>query len=141
MIDKTISLDIRIICVHPPDSLYSGKPAEFGVQDKAGNLTAGRLLPDGTLAFDVNVTISDDDPPKFGGKHAHGTSTDRFVYLSYRYSEEPTVWIKRIKIPLNSITAGMARTIKNAPLMKTLATYVNGQLAARVDAVWKIVER
>jgi hypothetical protein len=137
---ETIPLDIRIFCMHPPERIHDGNPTEFGLQDKTGALTAGRPLPDGTLAFDVAIHVSDDDPPKFSGKHAHGTPGERFIYLSYRYVGVTSEWIKRIKVPLKSITAEQVRAIRNNPLT-TLATHLDGQLSATVPVVWRVVKR
>jgi hypothetical protein len=137
---ETIPLDIRIFCMHPPAAMNSGKPAEFGLQDKTGALTAGRPLPDGTLAFHVAVSITDDDPPKFSGKHAHGTPGERFIYLSYRYVGVTNEWIKRIKIPLKTITAAQIQSLKS-DATTTLAARVDGRLSATVPVVWSVVNR
>jgi hypothetical protein len=119
-------IPIRIRVNNPPPATYEGKPAEFGLQDKAGNLTPGQLTPDGVLVFEFALKVSVDNPPNFTGSYAQ----ERFIYLSYR-PVGGTAWIKRIKVMLGGITA--AQVAKG----ETLETTVDGRRAARVDTVWK----
>lgn len=132
-------LDIRIICQHPPPSTWEGKAATFGLQDKSGDLAQGRTMPDGTLVFDCPMTISDDDPPRFSGTYVHGTPGDRFVYLSYRHTEDSAGWIKRIKVSLSSITAQAVKALKG-DRSTALAVLVDGRKSARVDANWRLIQ-
>jgi hypothetical protein len=44
-------------------------------------------------------------PPNFSGVFTHGSPQERFLYLSLRSAEGPEdAWIRRIKVPLKSIT-------------------------------------
>jgi hypothetical protein len=110
--------------------MYTGKPAEFGLQDKAGNLTPGQPLPGGSLLFECVLKASADNPPNFTGSYAQGTRQERFLYLSYRPVGE-TAWIRRIKVMLGSITA------EQVAQCSVLQTKIDGRRAARVDAIWE----
>jgi hypothetical protein len=123
-------LHIRVHVNNPPAATHEGKPAEFGLQDKTGKLTPGKLTADGALVFECMLKVSEADKPNFTGPYAQGTPKERFVYLSYR-PVGGKAWIKRIKVMLGSITA------EQVAKGKTLETTVDGRRAARVDAVWK----
>jgi Family of unknown function (DUF5990) len=132
-------LDIRLFCEHAPPAIVEGKPAEFGLQDKDATLIKGRALPKGVLAFDCPIDITQDDPPKFRGRFVHGTPQARFLYLSYRLVGAQG-WIKRIKVPLNGITAEQIAKLYAEP-NTTLAVRVDGRHAATVRVEWGLVER
>lgn len=98
------TVHLRLICLNPPPLEVDGAPAEFGLQDKDGNLLAGRPRGDDALVFDVTVdALLDSNYPNFLGPYTHGTPLGRFLYLSYRRAGSD-VWLKRIKIRLGSIT-------------------------------------
>lgn len=124
-------IQVRIHVTNPPPAIYDRKPAEFGLQDKAGNLTPGTPAEDGALRFECVLRASADDPPHFSGSYAQGTPKERFLYLSYRPVGEATAWIRRIKVMLGSVTA---EQIAQASVLQTV---VDGRRAARYDAVWE----
>jgi hypothetical protein len=132
------TLALRIICTDPPLTEVNGRPALFGVQDKAGDLMQGHPTADNALQFDISLTVSGDDPARLSGKQVHGTPAERFIYLSYRYADTPGEWIKRIKVPLKTITADQVRALQEHA-SQVLATTVDGRRSATVAAVWEIV--
>ncbi len=129
---QTREIQLRIICTDPPPDVYEGRVAEFGLQDKAGNLTSGQPIANGNLLFECVLKASGDHPPNFTGSYVQGTPKECFLYLSYRPVGE-TAWIKRIKVMLGSITA------EQVAQTGVLETTVDGRRAARVDAVWQVV--
>jgi hypothetical protein len=97
---------MRIICMKLPPEQYENAPAEFGLQDKEQRLVPGRVREDGSAQYEFNVTVKrQKDRPNFLGPYVQGTPDARFVYLSMRRKgTAPSVWIRRLKIPLFSIT-------------------------------------
>ncbi len=132
------TLALRIICTDPPSTEVNGRPALFGVQDKAGDLMQGQPTADNALQFDISLTISAHDPARLSGKQVHGTPAERFIYLSYRYADTPGEWIKRIKVPLKTITADQLGVLRQEA-DRMLVTTVDGRRSATVAAVWEIV--
>jgi hypothetical protein len=131
---------LRLICVNPPATSDS---IEFGLQDKNQQLQFGEAQ-DNTLTFDFELTVTQeaDGRPNFSGTFAHGTKQDRFLYLALRRIQSGD-WqnIKRIKIPLKSITWQQIEDVINSP-DKRLTASVSGQGAAMVallGAGWSVV--
>jgi hypothetical protein len=89
---------LRVRCVNPPAGV-------FGLQDKDRRLTVGQPQPDGALVFECEVRAkrADDGTPNFLGTFAHGTPTDRFLYLTL-LNGDSTAIVKRIKVKLGAIT-------------------------------------
>ena len=104
MLENRVTIDIRLVCLNPPPLEDDGSPAEFGVQDKDGELLAGSARADGALVYSFRIdALIDSDYPNFLGPYTHGTPMGRFVYLGYRRPGSRD-WIKRIKVRLGSIT-------------------------------------
>ncbi|MGB9753336.1 MAG: hypothetical protein C0183_17670 [Roseiflexus castenholzii] len=111
-------LHMRLICVNPPQDDH--QLAEFGLQDRNGNLTPGVVLPDGALlfSFDVQADIRRDGSVNLSGRFVHGPPQGRFLYLGLR--PPGGAWIRRIKVPLGSITADLVRNAGEGALAATV---------------------
>jgi hypothetical protein len=98
------SIGIRLIYDGVGPVTWSGDPAAFGVQDKAGVLHLGAQGPDGTVVFNLTLQLKTQgsDAPVFAGAFAHGSPTGRFLYLGWRNAQGG--FAQRLKIPLGSIT-------------------------------------
>ncbi len=136
------TLPLRLICVDPPDT---SDAIEFGLQDKNLQLQVGDAQ-DNTLIFDFELTVVQeaDGKPNFSGIFAHGTKQDRFLYLALRRLHAGG-WqnIKRIKIPLKSITWQQIEDVINYR-DKRLTASVSGQGAAMVALLgdgWAVEEQ
>ncbi len=83
-------------------------PTEFGIQDRERVVHAGQPQADGSLRYDVELTVGRSDkggPLRFRGPFAQGKPDDPFLYLSWRCREVvPAPWISRKKIRLGMIT-------------------------------------
>src|SRR5688572_4571860 len=98
------NVHLRIIVTNPPAETGT----RFGLQDKSGDIRAATLTSEQSAAFECDVTASDAgdrSEPNFLGPYTHGPPTARFLYLSH--GTRGPGWIKRIKIPLSSITWSM----------------------------------
>jgi hypothetical protein len=104
---ETRPVRLRLICVTPPQT-YENTLAEFGLQDKEQVLHPGHAQLDGSIvyAFDLQVQRNQETlAPRFRGPYVHGTPAAPFLYLGWRRSEAgQTTWIRRLKVPLSSIT-------------------------------------
>ena len=126
---------LRMVVARPPDL----PGTRFGVQDKLGKVSppAGRHAD--SAVFEIEVRASDGaskSTPNFLGPYAHGTPRVRFLYLSLGASNG-SGWIKRIKVPLSSITWAMIEGAQRG----ALTTNVDGRLSGTVPAVWQPTER
>ena len=98
---------LRVICrVVPPE--YDGDTRlEFGLLDKQGP-HAGRAGESSVLQWDVDFAVKGDvatEPPRLVGPFVHGTAAEPFLYLGLRPAGiERGKWIRRMKIPLRTIT-------------------------------------
>jgi hypothetical protein len=124
------TLPLRLICIDPPTT---SDTIEFGLQHKNEQLQFGEAQ-DNTLTFDFELTVSQeaDGTSNFSGVFAHGTKQDRFLYLTLRRLHSGG-WqnIKRIKIPLKSITWEQVEDVINGTDQRLTAS-VSGQGAAMV---------
>ncbi len=87
------------------------------------------------MVFECDVKASDrgdGSEPNFLGAYTHGPPTARFLYLSHG-SRSGTGWIKRIKIPLTSITWSMIEAARDG----AIETDVDGRSSATVPAHWR----
>ncbi len=104
---ETRAVRLRLICVTPPE-MYEGAPSEFGLQDKEQVLHPGQAQSDGSIRYDFDVQVQRDreaTTPRFRGPYVHGTPAAPFLYLGWRRREAgQATWIRRLKIPLSSIT-------------------------------------
>ena len=70
--------------------------------------------------------------PNFLGPFTHGPKTARFLYISHR-RDGAAGWIKRIKVPLSSITWSMIEAAADG----ALETEVDGRSSGTVPATWR----
>ncbi len=106
-----------IICVSPPNPDQFG--AVLGLQDNSTTqewvLHPGKAERNGDLRFECECRVRCYDGPgvpNFLGPFVHGPKGDRFLYLSWRPKEWrpggpevlPSVWLRRMKVRLGSIT-------------------------------------
>lgn len=103
---QTISL--RVICIDPPIE-------NFGLQDKNKELKIGISLSDNQTYFDFQLKVKQTDTgtPNFTGNYAHGSVTERFVYLTTK-NHEGTI-IRRIKVQLKTIQWEQVQAVLDHP--------------------------
>jgi hypothetical protein len=101
------TVHFRLVCERPPGE-------EFGLQDKQRQLHPGAPQPDGSVVylFDLEAVPGQaHEAVRWRGPYVHGRPPAPFLYLSLRRDgEEPTEWTKRIKVPLQVITAAQVET-------------------------------
>ncbi len=121
---------LRIVVTDPP----TGTGTTFGIQDKSGALHPDTSKSKDAVAFECDVNVSDGggrSEPNFLGPFAHGPKTARFLYISHR-SDGTAAWIKRIKVPLSSITWAMIEAAAGG----ALETEVDGRSSGTVPSTW-----
>ena len=77
----------------------------------------------------------DGGKPNFLGNLTHGPRSRRHLYLSLRHSDDGG-WVKRIKLPLDSITWDMIGAAQDG----VLETEVDGRAAATVRTAWRVAK-
>lgn len=100
---NALNAHLRIICHNPP--AHDGFNT-FGLQDKTLTLHPGEMRDDGALLFicELSAKPADGDLVNFTGAFAHGTPTERFLYLSLgQLIGGNWRWQRRLKIPLKTI--------------------------------------
>ena len=106
--DETRVVRLRLICLTPPPQQYENSPAEFGLQDKQQVVHPGEMQAGGSLHYEFEVQVRRNrqtNALRFLGPYVHGPPAEPFLYLSWRRKEAgPPSWIRRLKIPLSSIT-------------------------------------
>lgn len=119
---------LRLTCLNPPTGQYDGGAAEFGLQDKQQALHAGQFHPDGSVSFDLELSAQHNPlngDIRWRGPYVHGTPAVPFIYLSWaRVEPAPLRWIKRMKIPLSTITVQQ---------LEATTSGTHARLEARVD--------
>lgn len=126
---------LRLICINPPPA-----SEHFGLQDRDQNIHPGTAQADGSLRFECELRAKrgSGGMPQFTGTFAHGTSGDRFLYLTLRNSDGDIV--RRIKVKLGSIT--WAQVEQAAATATALEASVDGRGAATVPLLgngWQVV--
>ena len=124
MTDQTEpQVTLEITCLLPPT-----RQGAFGLQDKNRRLHPPVQEAGGSAVFRCQVRAKPaaaSGPPNFSGAFTHGTPTDRFLYLSLRSVDGPEeAWIRRIKVPLKSITWEQ---------VEAAARHADARLACTVD--------
>ena len=118
-----------------------GEPLVFGIQDTTKTVHDGRKLRGGLLSFEVTLDVKSKDvseSPRFSGSFAHGSPSERFLYLSWKRQEprsDPWAW--RIKIPLDGITWLMLREAARTGA-SIEASVVGRRPHAREPIIWHI---
>jgi hypothetical protein len=127
----TTVVRLRIVVTNPPP----GTGTSFGVQDKSGALHSEASKSKHAVAFECEVKAADSrdgSGPNFLGPFTHGPPTARFLYISHR-RDGAAGWIKRIKVPLSSITWSMIEKAGD----RAIETEVDGRRSGTVPAMWR----
>jgi hypothetical protein len=128
-----VGVALRIVVAHPPVA----PGTRFGVQDKLGALHDAASTSADSATFEIEVTAAPGGAgPNLLGPFAHGAPKARFLYLSHG-GDSRSPWIKRIKVPLSSITWSLIDSAAGA----ALETGVDGRRAGSVTAVWRVAPK
>ena len=120
-------------------------PAYFGIQDKDGLLHRGQTDKDGVVSFDFTLELRPNTPkPIFIGEFAHGSPTERFLYLGWRNAH--MAFAQRLKVPLGSIGWDEVEKAQAAgkPLVATVidknpkATSTGANIGGTRKVEWKV---
>ena len=121
---------LRVGVDHAP----AGPGVSFGLQRKGGQLADGVPGPQGRITFEAHVRVADGGGGlNFLGPFTHGPPANRHLYLSQSRTGVEG-WIKRIKLPLASITAEMIASANR----RAIETVVDGRSAATVRTEWRL---
>ena len=114
---------LEITCLRAPT-----RDGAFGLQDNNRRLHPPAQEAGGSAVFRCQVRArpaAAGGPPNISGAFTHGTPQERFLYLSLRSADSPEeAWIKRIKVPLKSITWQQ---------VEAAARHADARLACTVD--------
>ena len=101
------------------------------------------------LVFDLELTVdTTETTPNFLGKYAQGPKASRFIYVnSGTYANQHSIWSRRAKISLMTITADQIQTVVSNDGI-TLQTEFEGigrdggPTCASVKGIqWKVVKK
>ena len=123
---------LRVTVEHAP----AGPGVVFGLQDKSGEVADGVSGPQGRIRFEARVRVAPSTGAgnlNFLGPYTHGPPAKRHLYLSHGRTGGGG-WVKRIKLPLASITAEMIAAASD----RAIETTVDGRLAATVPVEWRV---
>jgi len=115
-----VEIPLRITLYRVPPGVRFA--VQKGRSDAKGN---AELLPpsriDATsLSFDFSVRVAQPKrgaPPRFLGEFTQGPPEKRFVYVNSgrRAGQPDTLWDRRAKIPLTTITPSLIDEVRSAP--------------------------
>lgn len=108
---------IRLVLVTPPAGI------DFAIQRGRGAKAESVLVQRSTgrdIAFDFSLTVLagvGTDVPHFTGPFAQGPPSGRFIYIGVGTlaGQKDTPWSRRIKVPLQGITATLLRSAAATP--------------------------
>ena len=104
MADLAPTVRFRITHDGAPPPHGKGQPCLFGLEGRNGALTFPTTLPDGRLAFDVELRVKTrDGGVSFLGDHAHGPTGDRMFRLGWKEIPPGPGWINRLNVRLSNI--------------------------------------
>lgn len=116
----TAELPLRITLYRVPPGVQFA--LQKGKSDAKGN---AELIPPtrtaaNSLSFDFSVRIADRKqgaPPRFLGEFTQGPPEKRFVYVNSgrRGGQADTLWDRRAKIPLTTITTALIEKVLSTP--------------------------
>jgi hypothetical protein len=88
---------------------WDGGAGEFGLQDRQGALHPGTRGAAGAVVFDFTLQVKslDDQAVVLSGDLAHGSPTERFLYLAW--ADTSGGFAQRLKLPLSTITPAQVR--------------------------------
>lgn len=129
----TAARTIRLRMTCPDLAACEATPTEFGVQDRHLGLHPGAIQAQGTIAFDIAVSVvrhPADGSVRYRGPFVHGTLAEPYLYLSMRpVGAEPGAWRRRIKVRFPSLTW---QNVEALPPTSVLATDVSGERSRTV---------
>ena len=138
-------LTLRIVVVRPPSGV------EWRVQSGRDELLAPRSASPDEIAFEVNVSVTDQGPVIFRGPVTQGPPKARFVYVNSgtRAGQVASCWNRRAKISLAGITrAQVAQAFENSDALlesRILGTSRDGGPSCAtvplLDGGWRLVGR
>jgi hypothetical protein len=119
------------------------------VQEGKSDLLAPSSVSSTNLVFDFDITVDmENGAPNFLGKFAQGPKEARFVYVnSGTYAGQHTVWARRAKLSLMSITRSQISETLAHPGSRLEATMPGigsdgGPTCASVKGLeWKVVKK
>ena len=126
--ERTILLRVAV------DQAPAGSDVVFGLQDRSGDVIGGVPGPSDRMTFEAHVRVATGGGMvNFLGPFTHGPPASRHLYLSQgRTGAEG--WVKRIKLPLASITSEMIAAAGG----RAIETVVDGRSAATVRTKWRV---
>jgi hypothetical protein len=110
---------LQLTCLKPPHHLFDATDVEFGLQDRHQGIFAGRLQADGSLRYEIEVSVvpqSETHEVRWRGFYVHGTPTAPFLYLSLKRLSSGS-WIKRLKVPLPRLAWEQIEAIHTTPCL------------------------
>ena len=120
-------LRLRVTWTQPVPSQWQGVSTEFGMQQGRDVLLPGTLQPDGTTAYETDVTAYMDAKGRlrFRGACIQGKPEEPFVYLSWRVPGSAT-WVMRAKVMLSHLVSFIA-TLSDGATLQTSVHALGGR--------------
>lgn len=135
------TVTLQVTCQHPPH-----ERGDFGLQDKDKRLHPPTSANVDAWEFECVVRVKKNEKtvmPNFLGEFTHGTADERFLYLSLRSNDcAADAWIKRIKVPLKTITWEQVMEVIRHQDVKLVCT-LDGAKSGTVKllgAGWQVVQ-
>jgi hypothetical protein len=126
--NTTVSITLRII-VHDPPDILDDSNIVLTLEDARKNLHDGVPGEDGSLRFELSVTVrrqKGGTEPDFFGPYVSGPIGQRFIYMNWsKAGPKHFGTVRRIKVPLKSITWELIEQASDSGL------------TARIDGVGK----
>ncbi len=143
MIATNLPMNLRIICVNPPENIIEGRAVEFGLQGRRDALEAGSNS-DGKFVYtcEAEATLFNDARVlrEIRGEHVHGKRDEPFLYISLRFEGSGDVWLRRWKIILSPLSDQMITQAVGRFIEATVDLgHGNSQPRAAFLEEWKVV--
>ncbi len=143
MIATNYPLNLRVICVNPPENMIEGRAVEFGLQGKHEALNEGEQA-NGVFTYtcSAEATLFNDArvPREIRGANIHGKRDEPFLYISLRFKGSGDVWLRRWKIMLNPLSDHMITKATGRYIEATVDLgHGNNQPRATFLEEWKLV--
>jgi hypothetical protein len=127
----TRPLRLRLSC--PDFAAREAVPTEMGIQDRHRVLHAGTCQEDGTITYDITVSVvrhPADGSVRYRGPFVHGTPAEPYLYISLRpVGAQPAAWRRRLKVRFPTLTWD---EVASLPESAVLATYISGERSRTV---------
>ena len=76
---ETSSVKVRLIHDGKQPGQSVPEPVDFGIQDKLGEIHAGKASKGRLLLFEIDIAVKRADQPLFSGPFVHGPPAGRFL--------------------------------------------------------------